>query len=65
MGFCRGALPRLGVLGDPREQAAHLDGGRQLAALLMGGADRGGGFPLTLLAAGSGVKPTRVLLPRR
>ena len=34
--------PRLRVVGDAWEQAAQLDGGRQLASLIEGGADRGG-----------------------
>src|SRR4051794_23468502 len=37
-----GALPRLLVVDDAGEPAAHLDGGRQLALLLIDGADRGG-----------------------
>jgi len=34
----------------PGEQPAHLDGGRQLAPLLEGGADRGGGLETTNMA---------------
>ena len=46
--------PCLGVVGDAREQPAHLDGGRQLALLLVGGTDRGGiGFLETTNMAGS------------
>src|SRR3954453_21509629 len=37
-----GALPRLLVVDDAGEPAADLDGGRQLALLLIDGADRGG-----------------------
>jgi hypothetical protein len=39
-----GALSRLRVIGDVGEQPAQLNGGRQFALLLIGGADRGGGF---------------------
>jgi hypothetical protein len=34
--------PCFGVIGDPGEQAAHLDGGRHLALLLIGATDCGG-----------------------
>ena len=37
-----GALPRLRHVSDQRKQSAQLDGGRKLAFLLEGGADRGG-----------------------
>jgi hypothetical protein len=37
-----GALRRLPVVGNAREQAPQLDGGRQLAVLIEDGADRGG-----------------------
>ena len=40
-----GALPRLLVVDDAGEPAADLDGGRQLALLLIDGADRGGMAP--------------------
>ena len=35
-----GASPRLGIVGDPREPPAQLDGGRQLALLIEDSADR-------------------------
>ena len=37
-----GTLPRLGVVGDAGEQPAQFDRGRELAALLISGANRGG-----------------------
>ena len=41
-GYGPGAGPRLRSVGDTRKQPAQLDRGRQLAALLEGGADRSG-----------------------
>jgi hypothetical protein len=41
-GYGPGADPRVLIVREAWEQAAQLDGGRQFAALLEGGTDRGG-----------------------
>ncbi len=60
-----GALQRLRVVGDAREPAAQLDGGRMFAALLKCGADRSARHTGRLLTCGAGYLTTASLRPAR